>query len=164
VWENPPALAAAALIAPELASASPIAVAPTSTAAPGLALYAQAGLRASTPGAEQARAPARRTSQPPTAAGDEGPSKLTLRELAPDLAQATLRDTQLDLPGSQLAAQGLARALMEAGYGQVRVVVNGQHSRSERAEPDDDARPAEAPSSRTDPSPEIAPKDPAHGN
>lgn len=162
VWHSPPAVAAAVHMAPELAL--PIAIAPTAAVAPSLVLAAQAGMLASAPEAEQTGAPATRKSQPHTAAGDPGTSKLTLRELAPDLVQATLRDTQLDLPASQLAAQGLARALMEAGYGQVRVVVNGQHSRSERAEPDDDARPAELSSSRTDSSPETAPKDPAHGN
>ena len=53
---------------------------------------------------------------------------------------------------------------MEAGYAQVKVVVNGQHSRGEDAELDD-ARPLAA--TATDPNDsfsETAPKDHAHGN
>jgi len=189
VRQSPQVVATAALMAPQLAPAPDSSIAnavtrmavaapspalagqaglhtsaPTAAVAPSLALIAQAGLHASAPEVEQAGAPARRASQPYAASGEAGPSKLTLRELSPALVQATLRDTQLDLPASQLAAQGLARALMEAGYGQVRVVVNGQHSRDERASPDDDAQPATLSPPRTDSSPVTAPKDPAHGN
>lgn len=52
-----------------------------------------------------------------------------IRELGADLVQATLRDTQLGPVASQVAAQGLARALMEAGYARVKVVVNGRPAR-----------------------------------
>lgn len=93
--------------------------------------------------------------------GDAGPRKLTLRELAPDLIQATLRDTQLDLGTSRLAAQGLARALMEAGYAQAKVVVNGQASRGEPIE--GDGRPS-APVTTSAPFTKTASKDSLHGN
>ena len=49
-----------------------------------------------------------------------------LRELSDQSVLASMRDTELSGPQSQAAAEGLARALMEAGYAQVQVVVNGQ--------------------------------------
>jgi len=93
--------------------------------------------------------------------GDIGPRRLTLRELAPDLVQATLRDTQLDLAASRLAAQGLARALMEAGYAQARVVVNGQTGRAAAADGDLDHA---TPSAPVHPFTANVSKDPIHGN
>lgn len=94
-----------------------------------------------------------------------GPQKLTLRELAPDQVLATLRDAQLDGASSRLAAQGLARALMEAGYAQVKVVVNGQPGRGDRAKPED--APERIASQAAAPAPSIsetALKESAHGN
>lgn len=108
--------------------------------------------------------------RPPTrssaaAEGRLGPQRFMLRELEPDVVQATLRDAQLDMAASQLAAQGLARALMEAGYAQVKVVVNGQQHRSDRIGPDDTAAHSGTPASTfTDVFTDAAPKDPAHGN
>jgi len=154
------------------AETSPGLVAPSAAvmAAPlGLAMAAartESLQNGAEPDAASARA-ARAHPKPQAQDGDFGPHKLTLRELSPDLVQATLRDTQLDLPASQLAAQGLARALMEAGYAQVRVVVNGQHSRSEPADPDDATTSpalAASPDAFTDSLPETAPKDRSHGN
>ncbi len=49
-----------------------------------------------------------------------------LRELSDQSVLASMRDTELTSSQSQVAAEGLARALMEAGYAQVQVVVNGQ--------------------------------------
>jgi hypothetical protein len=50
---------------------------------------------------------------------------LRLREVDAEEIAASLRDTALDGAESQRAALGLARALMEAGYARVQVVVNG---------------------------------------
>jgi hypothetical protein len=102
-----------------------------------------------------------RPRQPSQATNDLGPHKLMLRELTPELVQATLRDTQLDAAASQLAAQGLARALMEAGYAQVKVVVNGHRSNG-----DADDAPTSAPASTAsvESFPEFTVKDTVHGN
>jgi hypothetical protein len=155
------AIASAGFSPPELvpAASTAIALKATTAVAPGLAFASPA--TPPEPDAEHTAAPRRRT--PPAAAdGDFGRTKLTLRELAPDLVQATLRDAQLSHAASQLAAQGLARALMEAGYAQARVVVNGQHGQGGRAHPDDAAAaPAAAPS---DTFPATAPQDRIHGH
>jgi len=45
-----------------------------------------------------------------------------------------MRDTELTSSQSQIAADGLARALMEAGYARIQVVVNGQQHRNERGD------------------------------
>lgn len=91
---------------------------------------------------------------------DVGLTNFTLREPAPDHIQATLRDTQLNQAASQLAAQSLARALMEAGYAHARVVVNGQHSQWKRTDPDD----AASVTAPTDSFLETETKDRIHGN
>lgn len=57
---------------------------------------------------------------------EPGPRHFMLRELTDDQVLATMRDADLGSAQSQLAAEGLARALMEAGYARVQVVVNGQ--------------------------------------
>lgn len=77
---------------------------------------------------EEATSPAaRRTAIAlPAAKDDMGPHRLTLRELSDQEVLASMRDTALTPTESQLAAQGLARALMEAGYARVQVVVNGK--------------------------------------
>jgi hypothetical protein len=62
-------------------------------------------------------------SHPP---GEYGPQRLTLRELSEHEVLASMRDSLLTAAQSQRAAQGLARALMEAGYAKVQVVVNGR--------------------------------------
>ena len=56
---------------------------------------------------------------------EPNPRFLRLREVNSQEAVASLRDAELERPASQRAAQGLARALMEAGYSRVQVVVNG---------------------------------------
>ncbi len=56
---------------------------------------------------------------------EPNPRFLRLRELNSQEAIASLRDTDLNRPDSRRVAQGLARALMEAGYERVQVVVNG---------------------------------------
>lgn len=56
---------------------------------------------------------------------EPNPRFLRLRELNSHEAIASLRDTDLNRPDSRRVAQGLARALMEAGYERVQVVVNG---------------------------------------
>lgn len=168
---NSPAMRTSAMTPASDVSAetSPGLIAPATTAMaaplglPMAAARAEPLQKGAEPDAASARA-ARANPKPQAQDGDLGPHKLTLRELAPDLVQATLRDTQLDLPASQLAAQGLARALMEAGYAQVRVVVNGQHSRSEPADPDDVAASPVSPDAFTDSLPAIASKDRSHGN
>ena len=143
--------------------ASPAAASLT-TASPNLA-FAQSGLPEPRASGETGSA---RKSAPllplRSADGDLGPQKLTLRELAHDQVQATLRDTQLDSAASRLAAQGLARALMEAGYAQVKVVVNGQHSRGEPPGPEDTAALDTPPPARIDSFSATAPKGPSHGN
>jgi hypothetical protein len=53
------------------------------------------------------------------------PQHLMLREISEQEVLASMRDAQLGSHESQLAAQGLARALMQAGYARVQVVVNG---------------------------------------
>ncbi|MDR7268212.1 hypothetical protein J2X20_000841 [Pelomonas saccharophila] len=53
------------------------------------------------------------------------PRHLMLREVGAQEVLASMRDAQLGSHESQLAAQGLARALMQAGYARVQVVVNG---------------------------------------
>jgi len=150
--------------APELAPAASLAAFPkaTTAAAPGLAFAAQAVPLEPAADAEPS-APAKRAPRP-AGAGDLGATKFTLRELAPDLVQATLRDTQLGHAASQLAAQGLARALMEAGYAQVRVVVNGQHGQLERAGSDTGTDDTARPAASTDSFLATAPKDRIHGN
>jgi len=156
----------AALAATQRALAPSMVALPPAIAAlpPGLALAAGAALLTGRAESDTDSAPAARPRLPQASEGHVGPQRLTLRELAPDLVQATLRDTQLDLAASQLAAQGLARALMEAGYAQVKVVVNGQHSRGEDAEPGD-ARPSAATAAAPNaPFSETASKDHAHGN
>lgn len=82
---------------------------------------------------EQEAQPARRFATP-TRAEDAaaGPRRLTLRETDPQSVLATLRDVELGAQQSQLAADGLARALMEAGYARVHVVVNGRQPGTEQ--------------------------------
>jgi hypothetical protein len=137
----------------------------TRAAPPGLAIAVRALPFQNGTEPDAASTPLARANPKPQAQdGDLGSHKLTLRELAPDLVQATLRDTQLDLPASQLAAQGLARALMEAGYAQVRVVVNGQHSRSGAVDPDDTTASSVPSDAFTASLPKTAAKDRSHGN
>ncbi|HEY8880052.1 MAG TPA: hypothetical protein VIN03_20950 [Roseateles sp.] len=159
-----PFAATALTTTPESASASLPAIAPagaaSTAAAPGLAAAARAPDLPAGDDAGSGSAPAAEPRRLPAVDADLGPHKLTLRELTPDLVQATLRDSQLNHAASQLAAQGLARALMEAGYAQVRVVVNGRHSQGERTDGDETAPLA----SFTDPTPEPAPKDRIHGH
>ncbi|WP_457323208.1 hypothetical protein [Roseateles sp. P5_E11] len=54
---------------------------------------------------------------------------LMLRELNEQQVLASMRDAQLNSLESQVAAQELARALMQAGYARVQVVVNGHQRR-----------------------------------
>ena len=156
---------AAALTATQRTEAfSPASLPSAMTALPsGLAVAAAEPLTGRVE-SDTAGAPATRSQLPQASEGRLGPQRLTLRELAPDFVQATLRDAQLDLAASQLAAQGLARALMEAGYAQVKVVVNGQHSRGEDAEYGDAGTPAATAADPKDSFSEPAPKDHAHGN
>lgn len=56
---------------------------------------------------------------------DAGLHRLMLRELNDQAVLASMRDARLDAHASEWAAQGLAMALMEAGYARVQVVVNG---------------------------------------
>lgn len=65
---------------------------------------------------------------------EPNPRFLRLREVSDLEVAASLRDADLDRPDSQRAAQGLARALMEAGYSRVQVVVNGVSERQEVSE------------------------------
>lgn len=76
---------------------------------------------------------------------EPNPRFLRLREVSPSEAVASLRDAELDRSDSQRAAQGLARALMEAGYSRVQVVVNGVLEKQ-----GDGERSAEAPENTTD--------------
>lgn len=57
-----------------------------------------------------------------------------LREIDDQSVLASVRDAELSTAQSRLAADGLARALMEAGYARVQVVVNGQQHRNARDE------------------------------
>lgn len=147
-------------------SSLPSSVAVTAVAAaatsPDLIFTAPSAPPSQATGAEDADVPSR-ARQTSSAAdqteGDIGPRKLTLRELAPDLVQATLRDTQLDLAASRLAAQGLARALMEAGYAQAKVIVNGQPSHGPATDGDDTV-----PSIPASPFTATVSKEPTHGN
>lgn len=61
-----------------------------------------------------------------SALDDQGKQRLMLRELSDQEVLASMRDAMLTPTQSQFAAQGLARALMEAGYARVQVVVNGK--------------------------------------
>ncbi len=70
---------------------------------------------------------------------EPNPRLLRLREVSDAEVAASLRDANLDRPDSQRAAQGLARALMEAGYSRVQVVVNGVAERFEGSERSADA-------------------------
>lgn len=84
--------------------------------------------RSETP-AEQASRQAASKRRPLSAShpsDEHGPQRLTLRELSDNEVLASMRDSLLTPAQSQLAAQGLARALMEAGYAKVQVVVNGR--------------------------------------
>lgn len=63
---------------------------------------------------------------PPPASDALGPQRIMLRELSDHEVLASMRDAILTPTQSQFAAQGLARALMEAGYARVQVVVNGK--------------------------------------
>ena len=87
--------------------------------------------------AEQA-APATQHRVAPSSAESQGPGPrhLMLRELSEQEVLASMRDAQLTSSESVLAAQGLARALMQAGYARVQVVVNGQQHRHEAADGD----------------------------
>lgn len=75
---------------------------------------------------ESIRRPGKGLLEVPRFDNDAGPRRLMVRELAGDLIQATVRDAQLGQGASQLAALGLARALMDAGYARVKVTVNGR--------------------------------------
>ncbi|RYH13474.1 MAG: hypothetical protein EON57_01900 [Alphaproteobacteria bacterium] len=123
-----------------------------------LSLVSQAALKADGPGEEQAAVPTRRTlssreAQEPSA------RHLMLRELNDQEVLASMRDAQLTSSESALAAQGLARALMQAGYARVQVVVNGRPHQQEAVESDGahdaqaatPAAPATSTSSSTDP-------------
>jgi hypothetical protein len=61
--------------------------------------------------------------------GEPSTQQLMLRELNDQEVLASMRDAHLGSPESQLAAQELARALMQAGYARVQVVVNGHLQR-----------------------------------
>lgn len=156
---------AVAALPVESSSAAALLVAPTPVSAAatigGTAFAAQTTTSPPASDATTTAAPAKRA-MPPAASDDLGPTRLTLRELDPDHVQATLRDAQLGHAASQLAAQGLARALMEAGYAQVRVVVNGRAGHVERTDSgSDDTAP---PAASTDSFTATAPKDRIHGN
>lgn len=76
---------------------------------------------------------ARRASPAPAARWEAGSRQLMLRELNEQEVLASLRDAQLTASESAWAAQSLARALMQAGYARVQVVVNGQQHQQEAA-------------------------------
>lgn len=79
------------------------------------------------PDQEQAEPPLqRRAAFAPADIPDPGPRRLMLRELNEQEVLASMRDAQLTSAESALAAQGLARALMQAGYARVQVFVNGR--------------------------------------
>ncbi len=80
---------------------------------------------------EAASAP-RQGAKAPQDKADAGPRRLMLRETDVQSVLASMRDTELTSSQSQIAADGLARALMEAGYARIQVVVNGQQHRDER--------------------------------
>ncbi|WP_457447633.1 hypothetical protein [Roseateles sp. P5_E4] len=63
---------------------------------------------------------------------------LMLREISEQEVLASMRDAQLGSHESQLAAQGLARALMQAGYARVQVVVNGHQQLQDAPKEQDD--------------------------
>lgn len=85
---------------------------------------------------ESAAAVARRAFPPPAAMQEPGSRQLMLRELNEQEVLASMRDAQLTASESAWAAQGLARALMQAGYARVQVIVNGQQHRQESADGD----------------------------
>lgn len=82
----------------------------------------------------EAAAPPRQSFKQTSTEAELGPRHLMLRETSDESVLATMRDTELGGAQSQLAADGLARALMEAGYARVQVVVNGQQHRKDRGE------------------------------
>lgn len=139
------AQAASTPIEPE-ASMGAASVNPGSTALKltGVSAY---GARPSTPPTEgregetkSAKASPPRTS---TASSELKPTRqhLMLRELSEQEVLASMRDVQLGSHESQLAAQGLARALMQAGYARVQVVVNGHQQLQDDALQKDDTTP-----------------------
>lgn len=83
---------------------------------------------------EPAAGALRRAAPHPAAMQDSSPRHLMLRELNEQEVLASLRDAQLTASESAWAAQGLARALMQAGYARVQVVVNGQQHQQEAAD------------------------------
>lgn len=96
-----------------------------------------AALGSATPAAQHAvpegeaepPAPARRLSSAAHSATEPGAQHLMLRELNDQEVLASMRDAQLSAHESQMAAKELARALMQAGYARVQVVVNGHERR-----------------------------------
>lgn len=94
-------------------------------------LLAASAAPAAEPAQEDAPPPtaAPRSSKPASMAPEPGTRRLTLRELDAQQVLAAVRDTQLNGAESQAAAQELARALMQAGYARVQVVVNGRQER-----------------------------------
>ncbi len=104
------------------------------TAAPTVAEPARLGLpvKGSTTtlssvgeGDAEATAPTRPRFSSTYTEADPASHHLMLRELNEQEVLASMRDTQLGSLESQMAAQELARALMQAGYARVQVVVNG---------------------------------------
>jgi len=118
------------------------ATAATSTAAEPVRFALPAKGSTATPssvgeGDAEASAPTRpRFSSTPTDA-EPASHHLMLRELNEQEVLASMRDTQLGSLESQMAAQELARALMQAGYARVQVVVNGHQRKQGDAAADD---------------------------
>ncbi|MGM9485063.1 hypothetical protein ACS5PN_27990 [Roseateles sp. NT4] len=110
--------------------------APTGAKSPTLGLMP--GMPQTAPGSETHRKNAASTSRQNAKAPQEdantGPRRLMLRETDDQSVLASVRDAELSSSQSRLAADGLARALMEAGYARVQVVVNGQKHRNARNE------------------------------
>lgn len=82
--------------------------------------------------AQEAEPAPRRNARSTAEEATPGLRRLTLRETDASSVLATMRDAELSPLQSQSAADGLARALMEAGYARVQVVVNGQQQRHEQ--------------------------------
>lgn len=133
---------------PVLTEVKPAATAAPSSRQPPPSAQAREGSKGAPRAAASRPPPTSSESKPP-------PRHLMLREVGEREVLASMRDAMLDAHESKWAAQGLARALMQAGYARVQVVVNGQQQ-SQRESTVTDAvlrpaalRPASTPSEST---------------
>lgn len=120
---------------------------------------AQAARQPQAEGDAESPAPSQKAKLPPPTPDEHGPQRLTLRELSEHEVLASMRDALLTSSQSQFAAQGLARALMEAGYARVQVVVNGKPAAT--VEAPSSSAPDEPQASTT---PNHAPQESRHGH